>query len=480
MAKVLISPIGTGRLKDAQKKENDQTDRANTKEFSSARKYENVSYKFSEDGVIIETPFLVAALAKYLKVDKVIFIGTAKSMWEEIYSYFTENSGREVDYEYWINLENLAKSSRYDNELIEEETLAAAMVSVDEYLKTINPNATGGSTSLIIKYGLNEEELWQNFSKIMRLIEILKDGDEVYLDITHSFRSIPLFLYLMMDFLQNLNQKHITLNGLYYGMLEVIGEMGYAPVVDLKPLFLVSQWIRGTYDFVNFGNGYLISKLIDDDSLREKNTKEISNRIENITELVNINYLTDMQNQIEKLNDILNKEPNLNRAAMYVIPLIKDFTTRFSGIKSASEFQLELSKWYFDNKRCGLGYICLVESVLTKLCEVYNLDIKDFNNREDIKNIFCLTNKSKELAKLKHKYKSINKIRRRIAHASFYQNEKFSFNADIKQANKNYEDVKRLLESKEINELKTIITYEEILKFKDMKKYEYKIESKMV
>jgi len=114
---------------------------------------------------------------------------------------------------------------------------------------------------------------------------------------------------------------------------------------------------------------------------------------------------------------------------MYVVPLIKDFTTRFSGIKSASEFQLELSKWYFDNKRCGLGYICLVESVITKLCN--NLDIKDFNNRKNIKNIFCLTNKSKELTKLEYKYKSINKIRRRIAHASFYQNEKFSFNADI-------------------------------------------------
>jgi len=55
----------------------------------------------------------------------------------------------------------------------------------------------------------------------------------------------------------------------------------------------------------------LVSKFINNDSLGDDNTKEISDRIENIAELLNINYLTDMQNQIEKLNDILNKESNL-------------------------------------------------------------------------------------------------------------------------------------------------------------------------
>lgn len=455
MAKVLISPIGTGRRK-----------------VGSEREYDVANYKFSENGDLFRTPFLAAALAKYLKVDKVVFLGTGKSMWEEVYRYFTESSEEEVDYDYWVNIGSLASSSSHNKELIEEEALKNTMDSVDKYLKAINPNAKGGSTSLIIKYGLNEEELWQNFSTIMRLTEILKDGDEVYLDITHSFRSIPLFLYLMMDFLQTLNQKQITLKGLYYGMLEASDGMGYTPVVDLKPLFQVSQWVRGTYDFVSFGNGYLISKLVNDDSLGRKSTEEISKKINNITELVNINYLTDMQNQIEKLNDILDKEQNLNGAAMYIIPLIKDFTKRFSGIKFASEFQLELSKWYFDNKRYGHGYICLVESILTKLCEVYNLDIKDFDSREKVKKIlytYSFRKKSQDCENLVYKYLNINKIRNRIAHASFYQDGSYSFSTDIAQANKNYKDVKKLLESKGINELSTIIPIEKILSLKPEK-----------
>ncbi len=40
-----------------------------------------------------------------------------------------------------------------------------------------------------------------------------------------------------------------------------------------------------------------------------------------------------------------------NNAIVYVVPLIKGFTSRFNDIEYASEFQLELSRWYFENKK---------------------------------------------------------------------------------------------------------------------------------
>ena len=246
MAKILISPIGTGQI---------ITD----------REYRTAKYKFEDSSKIYETPFVSAALAEYLKVDRIIFIGTAKSMWEEIYRYFTEGIGQNIDDEYWIKINELSNNSRYDKKLIDEKDLDLAMSSVDSYLKTINANAIGGTLSLIIDYGLNEEELWQNFSTFMKLMDILDDGDEIYLDITHSFRSIPLFMYLIMEFMQTLGHKKISLNGLYYGMLEARWEIGYAPVVDLKPVFEISQWIRGTHDFINYGNGYAIGELLEKD-----------------------------------------------------------------------------------------------------------------------------------------------------------------------------------------------------------------------
>jgi len=199
--------------------------------------------------------------------------------------------------------------------------------------------------------------------------------------------------------------------------------------------------------------------------------KKIYRKNKNISELVNINYLTDLHNQIKSLNKIINTKYTLNGAMEYIFPLIKDFISRFSKIEKASEFQLELSKWYFENKRYGHGYICLVESILTKLCEVYSLDLKNYSNRKRVKKLIVkryYQNKVEDLEKLADKYNAINRIRKRIAHAAFYEDGNYSFTTDIEQAAKNYEDVKKLLESKEINELSNIIPIEELSNFNSL------------
>jgi len=452
MAKVLISPIGAAQ-----------------------NGYTLTTYKISGSNRTFETPFISAALADCLKVDKIIFIGTAKSMWEEVYRYFTESSDGKIDNTYWEELRNLAGTSAFNHPMLNETVLNKAMASVDGYLKMINSTASGESKPIILKYGLNEEEMWENFNHFMKITDILKDGDELYLDVTHSFRSIPLFMYLMMDFIQTLNYKKITLKGLYYGMFEASKELGYTPVVDLKSLFEISQWIRGVYDFVNYGNGYLIGQLMEQ---RDANYAGMSEKVGNISELININYLTDLHNQIKSLfADFMNYEQQLKGAIVYIFPLLKNFVSRFSKIEKASEFQLELSKWYFDNRRYGYGYICLVESVLTKLCEVYGLNLTKNSNRNKVKNLFSLDDQTNDLDEqyihykdkikeisdfndLAEKYSDINQIRNRIAHASYYQKRVYSFGEDIDNAVQNYENIKRLLESDEINQLNRIIPIE--------------------
>ena len=81
MSKVLISFLGT-----SQKQEN--------------RKYRTADYKFN-DGETITTSFIADAIRKHYKVDKLILIGTVKSMWEEVYETFC---GEEVDSDYSLNL----------------------------------------------------------------------------------------------------------------------------------------------------------------------------------------------------------------------------------------------------------------------------------------------------------------------------------------------------------------------------------------
>lgn len=174
---------------------------------------------------------------------------------------------------------------------INEDDLRTVNKAIDGYLKFLRNSATGGSHCFIIDYGLNEKELWSNFDVFMRIADNLEEGDEIYLDITHAFRSIPLFMYLMLDLIKILNSnKNFKIAGLYYGMLEANRDLGYAPIVDLSPLYNITLWARGAYNFINFGNGYLLAELIKDDKISEK--------IRNISNLVNINYIDEFKGKL--------------------------------------------------------------------------------------------------------------------------------------------------------------------------------------
>ncbi|MGM0369559.1 MAG: TIGR02221 family CRISPR-associated protein [Bacillota bacterium] len=441
MAKVLISPLGVGP----------------TDEEVSERQYRTARYKFDGSKKEYETPFVAAALSEHLKMDKIIMVGTSKSMWEKVYEYYSSHSGQTLDEDYWLEIAEKVGDSNHSNQELDNDDLTKINQAIDNYLQEINQEAVGGSCCKLINYGLNEEELWDNFDVFMTISEHLEDGDQIYLDITHSFRSIPLFMYLMFDFIDNLQQKDIELAGIYYGMLDVLKEMDYAPVVDLGPLFKISKWIRGVYDFTNYGNGYLISDLIADEKIGDK--------VRNISNLVNINYLTNLRTQINSLHKMISDYQNSQlRVLPYIMPQLKDFMGRFQGIEKDSMFQLEMAKWFFENKIYSNGYVCLVEAILTFGCELYDLDMTDYRNRKMMKGLLMDYNLAQKFdlgKKLADKFKTTNDIRRTLAHGGLTDASR-SFKMDIDQSDKYYYDIKKLLEDDWFQSLADKITLQEI------------------
>jgi len=65
-----------------------------------------VLYKFQGSGKTYKTSFIAAALSDYLQVDKLYLIGTSKSMWEEVYRYFSVAGNQAIDENYWYELGN--------------------------------------------------------------------------------------------------------------------------------------------------------------------------------------------------------------------------------------------------------------------------------------------------------------------------------------------------------------------------------------
>ena len=427
MLKVLISPLGVGDTK------------ANVRE----RQYQMAKYKFGNE--ITEEPFILSILIKKLKVDKVIVVGTAKSMWERLYEYYAKKVD-EFDEKYWIEIGEKVGKSKYDNYELSESDLKRVGEIIDKYLKKINPNAVGGSKCKIIKYGITEEEIWENFDLFMNLINEVNDGDEIYLDITHSFRSIPLFMYVMLEFMRYF--KNVKLKGIFYGMFDVIREFeGIVPVVDLSPIFEISEWIRGMYEFTTYGNGYLISKLL------EKEDKEIAEKLQKISRYIDANYLKELREEVKNLKPLLDDKKDRGKFLKYFIPELYKFIGRLKYEGSDFEFQISMAKWNFDNKKYSSGYLCLTDSIFWRLCELYNLP-PVYGNREVMKGIIynpCL-NKYPAFGAIKDIHnKRLRNIRNKIAHADV------SKKGDEFNPEKDLKDVIDLLKNIELPDFDEVI-----------------------
>jgi len=75
--------------------------------------------------------------------------------------------------------------------------------------------------------GFREEEIWEIFNKIVMQI---KDGDEIYFDMTHSFRYLPMLAIIALNYISVIRQD-IKIGGIYYGAFEALG-----------PAYKVKKW----------------------------------------------------------------------------------------------------------------------------------------------------------------------------------------------------------------------------------------------
>ena len=411
MAKILISPLGTGSL-----------DRNNI----AAREYRKANYKINEQSY--ERTFFSSILYEHFYLDGIIFIGTVKSMWEEVYRFFSEAKNIEFNEEYWCRLTEQIENLDYQS--------CPDFLDLSEVEKVLGKR----SKCILIEYGINETELWRNFERIIKIIDFLEDGDEIYIDITHSFRSLSIFMFLVMTFLNDLSsEKNIQIKGVYYGMLDVVREIGYAPVVNLQPVFDLTQWIKGAYSLKNFGNGYLISQL-----LQEQGETKLAEEITQLSDAININYLPAIKQRANYLKSQL-KSSTSNNPFKYLKNILEKFIKQLTSTSEReSDFQLKLAGWYFENKRYSTGYITLTEAIITYLCEINNKNPSILKQREEMKEFLHFPeNKKRELAKL---YFDVNPIRISIAHALINERRE-SYAQAIKNANKYHQKAKQIFKT---------------------------------
>jgi CRISPR-associated DxTHG motif protein len=106
-----------------------------------------------------------------------------------------------------------------------------------------------------IPSGQSEDELWKIFEAVVNSVE---PGEEIILDVTHSFRSIPLFVFLAGTYLQK--SRNVTISGVYYGAYE--RDRDRSPIFDLTPTLKFADWLTATDKFLNTGSATDLGQLL--------------------------------------------------------------------------------------------------------------------------------------------------------------------------------------------------------------------------
>lgn len=90
-----------------------------------------------------------------------------------------------------------------------------------------------------IEEGLSSEDQWKNFNT---MYDQITAGEQVTVDITHGFRTIPMQMFAILNYAKTL--KSITVNGIYYGVFEQpfgMKEDKYISYRELEERYIVSE-----------------------------------------------------------------------------------------------------------------------------------------------------------------------------------------------------------------------------------------------
>lgn len=388
MAKVLISFIGTGPL----------VSKGGSIEEKSAREYRTASYHLGEEN-LGEYSFMAAALCESQQIDKVILIGTVHSMWEEVYRYFQEKNGKPVDEDVYCEIAEHCEATTSKSELyIPRVKEIEAAIGKDAHL-------------YLIRYGVNEQEINENINIILSLNQLLSTGDELIVDVTHSFRSLPITIMNLLLYLRNVSSRSIKISHIYYGMIEMNKEYGYAPIVDLTKILKLNDWIVGAMAFKQYGNAYQIAELI------QQENPDVTKRLKHFSDVMNLNHLYGISQETQSLRALTKKDFSSQLPELIVKPVVGDFLRNFQNTENdPALFQYKLACWQYRHMNYTAALISLQESILTYVCLREKHNPFDKDERQLVKDRIC--NDQDFLPyELRGVYFAVTKNRNVVAHA---------------------------------------------------------------
>ncbi len=239
--------------------------------------------------------------------------------------------------------------------------------------------------------GKDTDEIWEIFDIIYNALE---EDDNIYIDITHSFRYLPMLLLVLLNYAKYL--KNIKIKQITYGNYEARDANELAPIVNLTAFSELQDWTIAANDFVNFGQVakiYELTKITVNPILKNSGKeKEAAYLLKGINKHLS-NFALDIQtcrgkniienNSIDETNKIFKDiENEIIKPLNPILDKIKD---RIKGFKTNNVLNgVAAVDWCLNNGLIQQGITILQETAISYFCEEVKVNLHDRKTREVI------------------------------------------------------------------------------------------------
>lgn len=265
------------------------------------------------------------------------------------------------------------------------------IIGLDDTLKDMQLSAP--IDTIKIPDGNNEDEIWQIFSNIYNILDKQEDGAELYFDLTHGFRYLPMLVLVLGNyakFLKNTIVKSIT-----YGNYESRDKVtNIAPIINITPLAALQDWTNAAADYLEHGDATKLKNCADKPLITiARETKgqdqdattliKLSKQLYEFSNLISFNRGDEIiiGKQSEQIKALLEKAD-----AEYIRPMGPLFKQIAKSVRNfnpdSPENMIEASRLCLDHSDFQASITLLQEGIVSMLCRKFHLDVKDKGDRE--------------------------------------------------------------------------------------------------
>ena len=353
--------------------------------------YRTANYRFRDS--VRSVPFFGMALSDYLRPDRLILVGTTGSMWD----VFFEREGAQDDD--LLSLIDAVSQSAVDVPMLEK------------HARRLTEKLGYPVHTLLIGEARDEKG---QIDLLRQLVEQLSENEQIALDITHSYRHLPLITLVAARFLARL--KRVKVDGIYYGALEMTDrESGETPVVELNGLLDMLDWVDALASYDKDGDYAVFAELY-----ARANDPDVASNLRKAAFFEQCNQAGQARKPLDNVRRNLSTATDSPMLALFQPELMKrlDWTTE----EYYASRQEKLARRHLENGDYLRASIQALESVISRRVQAQGgLDPMNHDHRDQAKTTLekeIQAQKRNDRSKAQQAYLDLRDLRNALSHGT--------------------------------------------------------------